>query len=413
MADRAVAAVRGPRTRRDLAADVACVALSAGVGLLLLITKFPEARGPGLVPGPGGLSFAVDAAIGAVSCAAIWWRRRWPVGVALLTAVTGIISLSSGMASFIAVSNVGIRRRAGVALAMAGLHQLCMIPYYLLWIVSYPFWAVWLVSMTEYAAVVTLGMYIRARRQLVSSLRERAEQAEATQHLLAEQARRAERARIATEMHDVLAHRVSLVALHAGGLEVRPDLPPEQVRATADLIRSTARQALSELRDVIGVLRDDNQQEVPHAPQPALRDIAGLVGEYRQAGLNVQLDMRVDKPEAAPGPLGRDTYRIVREALTNVSKHARGTAASVCVSGSPGEGLRIVVRNRLPLAGRLAQPGQGQPGRGQQRPEDTLPGSGLGLVGLAERVALAGGTLSHGPDRDGDYVLTASLRWQD
>lgn len=401
---------------------MACVALSASVGLLLLITKFPETRGPGWVPGAGELAFAVDAGIGAVSCVAIWFRRRWPVGVALVTFITAIFSLSSGMASFIAVCNVGIRRRASVALAMAGLHQVAMIPYYLLWITQYPFWEVWLVSMTEYAAVVTLGMYIRARRQLIASLRERAEHAEATQKLLAEQARRAERARIATEMHDVLAHRVSLMALQAGALEVRPDLPTDEVRETAGLIRTTARQALSELRDVIGVLRDDGQEEeeeAPHAPQPMLRDIAGLVREYRHAGLDVELDMRLENAEAAPGSLGRDAYRIVREALTNVSKHARGAAATVSVSGSPGEGLGVVVRNRLPLP---TVPSDRVPSDrvssdrmpSHEMPHEVpLPGAGLGLVGLAERVALAGGTLSHGPDPDGDFVLTATLRWQE
>jgi signal transduction histidine kinase len=405
---------RAPRSRRDLAADAACVALAAGVGLLLLITRFPETRSPRW--GSGDLAFAVDLGIGALSCAAIWFRRRWPVGVGLLTAITVAVSLSSGMASYIAVCNVGIRRRAGVAIAMAGLHQVAMIPYYFLWVTRYPFWVVWLVSLTEYTAAVTLGMYIRARRQLVASLRERAENAEATQKLLAEQARSAERARIATEMHDVLAHRVSLMALHAGALEVRPDLPADEVRETAGLIRSTARQAMSELRDVIGVLRDGGQEEAPHAPQPTLRDIAGLVGEYRHAGLNVDLDMRVDDEEAAPGPLGRDAYRIVREALTNVSKHARGTAATVSVSGCPGKGLRVVVRNRLPL--RTMPSSRGQEARPQEarpqeaRPQEALlPGAGLGLVGLAERVALAGGTLSHGPDPDGNFVLTAALRW--
>jgi signal transduction histidine kinase len=253
--------------------------------------------------------------------------------------------------------------------------------------------------LTYQVAVVALGMYLRARRELITSLRDRAETAEATQQLLAEQARHAERTRIATEMHDVLAHRVSLMALQAGALEVRPDLPPDEVRDTAGLIRSTARQALTELRDVIGVLRDIGPGEAPHAPQPTLRDVATLVTEYRQAGLNVDLDMRVRAPEAAPGPLGRDTYRIVREALTNVSKHARGTAASVSVCGGPGDGLRVTVRNKLPLAYPPVQA--------------ALPGAGLGLVGLAERVAVAGGTLSHGPDSGGDFVLTAALCWKD
>src|SRR5262245_65182231 len=102
-------------------------------------------------------------------------------------------------------------------------------------------------------------------------------------------------ARIAGEMHDVLAHRVSMMALQAGGLEVRPDLPPAEVRQTAGLIRSTARQALEELRGIIGVLRDDGgSDEVPRAPQPSLPDIARLVEDSRRAGMNIELDMQVE-----------------------------------------------------------------------------------------------------------------------
>jgi signal transduction histidine kinase len=212
---------------------------------------------------------------------------------------------------------------------------------------------------------------------------------------------------------------VSLVALHAGGLEVRPDLSPDSVRETARLIRGTARQALEELRDVIGVLRDPTgsagdgrggdtrggrpagagtaigTEEVPSAPQPTLRDVPRLVEESRQAGMHVELSMLVEEVDEAPGPLGRDTYRIVREALTNVGKHARGTATTVSVSGRPGDGLRVVVRNRLP----------------HRPPVAPLPGSGVGLVGLTERVAIAGGTLTHGPNADGDFVVDAELRW--
>lgn len=388
----------GRRTGRDWAADVASVVVSAAGGLLLLITK-AGAHGEGWVPGPPELAFAVDAGIGAASCAMILFRRRWPTGVALATLVPMVVSLSAGIASFVAVFNVSLRRRTSVALTMASLHQAAIVGYYLLWVDKYPFWAAWLWALTENAALVAWGMYIRARRGLISSLHERAEQAEAAQKLLAEQARQAERTRIAREMHDVLAHRVSLMALHAGALEVRPDLPPAEVHKTAGLIRSTARQALEELRDIIGVLRDGDsaQDEAPRTPQPSLRDIAGLVEESRRAGMNVQLDMRVETPEAAPGTLGRDTYRIVGEALTNVSKHARGTAATVSVAGRPGEGLRVTVRNRLPM---------------KRTAEEVLPGAGMGLVGLAERVTLSGGTLSHGPSPDGDFVVSAALRWQ-
>src|SRR5215510_10116170 len=369
-------AVRGRRTRRELAGDLALMALSAAGGLLLLTTK-AGAHGAGWIHGPNGLAFAVDAGIGAGATVMIWFRRRWPVGVALATIPPLVLSLSAGVASLIAVFNVSYRRRPAVALVIAGLHQVAIVGYYLLWVSTYPFWAVWLWALTENAALVALGMSLRARRQLLDSLRERAEQAEATQHLLAEQARHAERARLAQEMHDMLAHRVSMIALQAGGLEVRPDLPPAEVRETAGLIRSTARQALEELRSVIGVLRDGDigRDEAPRAPQPSLPDIARLVEDSRRAGLNVELDMQVEMPEAAPAALGRDTYRIVREALTNVSKHARGAAATVAVSGRPGHGLHITVRNQL------SPPGT----------ETSLPGTGTGLAGLAERVTLAGG----------------------
>jgi signal transduction histidine kinase len=390
--------VRDRRTRREIAADVACVVLCAAGGLLLLVTK-AGARGGGWVPGSGEVAFVVDAGIGAAACAMLWFRRRWPAGVALATIPPLILSLSAGVASLFAVYNVSLRRPARVALIMAGLHQIAIIGYYLLWVSTYPFWAVWLLAFTELVAVTALGMYLRARGELLDSLRERAEQAEAAQHLLADQARQAERTRIAQEMHDVLAHRVSLITLHAGGLEIRRDPGPDEVRETAGLIRSTARQALEELRAIIGVLRDGDgaDDEAPHAPQPSLPDIPRLIEESRRAGVNVELDMRVETPEAAPAALGRDTYRIVREALTNVSKHARGTAATVSVSGRPGQGLHITIRNRLPL---------------HPAAETPLPGAGLGLVGLAERVTLSGGTLSHGPSPDGDFVVSAALRWQ-
>jgi signal transduction histidine kinase len=390
---------RTPSARLDLMTDLACVLLSAAGGTLLLVSGV-GAHGAGWIPGPASVVFGVDAGIGVLASGMLWFQRRWPVGVAVALVVPMALSRFAQFASLVSVLNVSLRRRPATAVAVAGLHQVAFIVFSLLWI-TYPWWAAGLWTLSYQVAVVALGMYAGARRGLVASLREQVVQAKAAQQLMVGQARQAERAAIAVEMHDVLAHRVSLMALQAGALEVRPDLPPAEIRETAGLIRSTARQAMTELRDIIGVLHDAEQVEAPLAPQPTLRDIAPLVDGYRKAGLKVGLDMTVDEPDSVPGPLGRDAYRIVREALTNVSKHAGATAAAVSLSGCAGEGLRVEVRNKLPVGGLPA----GEPAGG-------LPGSGLGLVSLAERVALAGGTLAHGPDDGGDFVLTAAFPWE-
>jgi signal transduction histidine kinase len=379
-----------------VAADVGWVALAVAGGLLFVIIK-PGVRGTGLLPGTHALALAIEAALGAAACAALWFRRRWPAGIAVAMLIPFLVSLLAGAAVLLAVLNVSIRRRAGVALAIAGLYLIVFPCYYLLWYSRYPLWVAWLWAVTEFAAVVAWGMYVRARRQLLASLREQVAHAKATQELLAEQARSTERTRIAQEMHDVLGHRISLMALHAGALEVRPDMPAARVAEAAGLIRSTARQALEELRAAIGVLRGAaGDGQPPLTPQPSLDDITRLVQESRQAGMDIALDMQVDMPEAAPGTLGRDTYRIVREALTNAGKHARGAKVAVSVVGRPGQGLQVTVRNPLP---------------DRPAPEPSLPGTGTGLAGLAERVAVADGTLSYGPGPDGDFVLNAALRW--
>jgi signal transduction histidine kinase len=333
-----------------------------------------------------------------LSCLSLWWRRRWPLGVALFCVALGTFSLSATAAGLFALFSLALHKPVRPVLLVAAL-----------WIPSALLCAIYarrtdalatavLVAAACALAATAWGMYVRARRQLLLTLRERAERAEADQRVHAERARTAERTRIAREMHDVLAHRISLLALHAGALEVRPDQPPEQVQQTAELLRATARQALEELRGVIGLLREEpGQQATPAAPQPTLADIPRLVDETRRAGGNIELEMRVDPTGDVPDALGRDAYRIVQEALTNIGKHARGTASRVCVGGAAGTGLHDSVRNRLPVST--------QRGR-------ALPGSGAGLLGLQERVTLAGGTLVHGPDGYGDFVVDAELRWE-
>jgi len=176
---------------------------------------------------------------------------------------------------------------------------------------------------------------------------------------------------------------------------VNPDLPPAKVRESAELLRTTAHQALEELRGAIGVLRGDGAEEAPSVPQPTLRDIPRLIEQTRRAGAKIDFDM--DVTTDAPAALGRDAYRIVQEALTNAAKHAPGTATTVRISGDPDRGLSVNVRNRQPL----------RVGAGSG-----VPGSGSGLIGLQERVDLAGGTISHGSDESGDFVVAARLPWQ-
>jgi signal transduction histidine kinase len=381
----------GPRTGRDWVVDAAGLLVAVTFGVLILISARYDGTNP-----LTGWPLLIDAVCGALACLSLWWRRRWPVGVALANVLLDTFSSSATIAGLLALSSLALHRRPPPVLLVA-----------VLWIPSALGYAAYS-GRTDALSVVLLvaalvlastawGMFVRARRQLVFTLRERALRAEADQALNADRARMAERTRIAREMHDVLAHRISLLALHAGALEVRPDLPPDKVRETAELLRSTARQALEELRDVIGVLREQQGPEpAPAAPQPTLGDIPRLISETRQAGAKIDFEMRVEHPETVPSSLGRDAYRIVQESLTNIGKHARGTAGQVRVTGAPDRGLHVSIRNRLPV---------------RAKAEPALPGSGAGLLGLQERVALSGGVLVHGPDGSGDFVVEADLRW--
>jgi signal transduction histidine kinase len=238
------------------------------------------------------------------------------------------------------------------------------------------------------------GLYVRARRLLLASLLERAQRAEAEQELRVQQARHLERARIAREIHDVLAHRISLLSLHAGALELRPTAPPETIASAAGVIRSSAHQVLEDLREVIGVLRVDQPDEPPERPQPDLAGLEALAAEARAAGGTVTLDNAIADPAAVPATIGRAAYRIVQEGLTNARKHAPGRPVTVTAGGAPGEGLTVEVRNPLSPGGARA----------------AIPGGGTGLIGLAERAAIAGGRLEHGATAGG-FRLAAWLPW--
>jgi signal transduction histidine kinase len=232
----------GRRSGRDRVVDAVGCLVAAALGALFLSPALQDHVHP--LP---TWQVIADVACGSLACLSLWERRRWALGVALTTILLGVFSISSTPAGLLALSSLAVHRPIRPVLLVAVL----WFPSVLLFGVFSPTTdplSVVLLTIPLVLAATAWGMFVRARRQLLLSLRERALRAEADQRLHADLARTAERTRIAREMHDVLAHRISLIALHAGALEVRPDLPSEQVREAAVLLRSTARQALEELR---------------------------------------------------------------------------------------------------------------------------------------------------------------------
>jgi signal transduction histidine kinase len=362
------------------------------------------------LPEPAWL-FDLDQIAGALGCAALWLRRRWPVELAVVLLALSTFSELVAGAMVVALLTVAIHRPPRTTAVVFGLSLLAAVGYvFLRPEPGTPGLLLFLLGVVVQGAAVGWGLFIRHRRQLVLSLRDRAVRAETEARLRAEQAQHHAREEIAREMHDVLGHRLSLLSVHAGALEYRPDASPEEVARAAKVIRESAHQALQDLREVIGVLR----APVGELPQPTLADVPQLVAESARAGMRVEL--REEITAAAPDGLGRTAYRIVQEALTNARKHAPGAEVGVRLAGAPGQGLTVEVENAAPA--RPPAPASA-PGRGLAVPAedpglalaDPAEGPGQGLVGLAERVALAGGRLEHGPTSAGGFRLAAWLPW--
>lgn len=378
---------RPRRTARDWVVDFTCFLLAVGVGLLGAdtVTANPAA--------PHSLA-ALDQLIGALSWGAVWLRRRWPLGLAAVMVPVSFVSETSGGVAVIALFSLAVHRPFRYVAWVGGAHAV-LVPLYFWWRPDpeLPYLASIVLLTVLLVAVVGWGMFVRSKRQLMLSLRDRARRAETEARLRAEHAQRGAREAIAREMHDVLAHRLTLLSVHAGALEFRPDAPREEIVRAAGVIRESAHEALQDLREIIGVLRTGESEDAGR-PQPTLAALDTLVVESRQAGMKVILDQRVPGSAAVPASVGRTAYRIVQEALTNARKHAPGTEVAVSVAGGPGEGLTVSVRNPPP--------------QGDVPP---VPGAGQGLIGLTERATLAGGTLEHGRAPDGGFEVRARLPW--
>lgn len=404
--------------------------VAVGLGLLLMIINLADVLGKD----PSTLSDAANAAIfgfllldllfGVIAVGLLPLRRRLPVLTAVLTAGLSAVSVFAVGPAALAIVSMSTRRRWKPVVAVGFTWVAAGMFYELVLRPSVPgatidaglTWASGGLAIAIYAICATAGFYIGARRDLLASLRERAETAEREQALREDSAREAERTRIAREMHDVLAHHISLVSLHAGVLTFRTDLTRQETVDAATIIQGNAQLALTELRQILGVLRsrdggaDGAGSGIAEPPQPTLAELPALLADSREGGVQVSVDVsglgnRVD-PVTGASSLGqveldglsesvsRAAYRIVQEALTNARKHAAGAAVTVQLE-KLGDELVVSVRNPTAPASVLS-----------------THGAGMGLTGLQERAELAGGGLEHGTDVHGRFVLTARLPWQ-
>ena len=314
-------------------------------------------------------------------------RLRWPVAPLLVTVATAVWGWPLLPLLVVALFDlaVSLRARAAVGCAVAALGANLL---------GYPATALW--RSQTYASTlilpllaVVVGLWLGNRRRLLDALASDVAHLRTESKLREEAARAAERTRISAEMHDVLAHRLSLIALHTGVLATKSDTLPAPVAERLGLLRTTSVEALADLRDVLGALRDPDATQPTSELAPVMREVRELVDEARAAGQHIVLTAD-DLPQQAPTTHRLAVYRIVQEALTNARKHADAAEVTVRIGYRPPATLVEVTNS---------------PGT----PRTDSVGSGYGLVGLRERVTALGGHLDAGPAGAGAWRLSARI----
>ncbi|MFI7147026.1 sensor histidine kinase [Nonomuraea sp. NPDC050022] len=314
-------------------------------------------------------------------------RFPWTVG-ALAVAVTTVFALAPGVervappvAAPIVVSFLVVLLPWRQAFACAAVLAVPAIP---IWS---PSWGTLYVALSATALPALIALYLKARSELVRSLRKRAELADSERHLLAERAETGERRRLAAELHDIVTHHVTEIVLHADALRVTTR--DDDARAAAEQIRLAGTRTLTELRDLMRVMSTGVRMSPAERPDDDTGgDLAALAAADR-AALRVEGD-----PGTVPAVVARAVYRVVQESLTNARKHAPGAPVTVTIA-YPGDRADVEVRNVPP--------------RRSVDPTLTGAGSGMGLTGLNRRVTLLGGTFSAGDDGEGGFTVTASI----
>ncbi|RXS88418.1 two-component sensor histidine kinase [Streptomyces sp. TM32] len=340
----------------------------------------------------------------AVGVALVLVRRRYPVaavvGLAALMGVVPSVALLTAVAAHTATRQLRTpRRRFGVLLGAAAVAMLtCAVCAPVLELGSHLF-GLALAAVLAVATVVVPGLVGTTAGQsdrLLRALRERAAAAEEARRLTDSESRMRERSRIAAEMHDLVGHRLSLVSLHAGGLEMALLKEAPELRDEAAVVRRATRDAMQELREVLGVLGPLGGDTGIGALTDATgtrADVEALVEESRGGGIPAELVWEGPDLDARPARVRRAVHRVVRESLTNVHRYAAGAHVTVTVRHT-GERVEVRVRNGAPPT---------------RPPLTTGLGSGRGLTGMRERVALLGGDLEAGPTPGGGFAVAADL----
>ncbi|MFD9004145.1 sensor histidine kinase [Streptomyces sp. NPDC059582] len=357
-------------------ADAALVFVAVGLTVLVLraqlsdLSVYPQlTSGTGLIRMLPAHWLIGGDAVPLLACLSLFWRRRHPVALALAlvaAAVVWPVVVPLLIALFTVAATCPGRttlRVTGVALLPVPAH-LVLAPY------TGP-----LSAATAVSAVALVGAAVGWGLN-VAGIRERALRAEADADLRAARARQHAREEIAREMHDVLAHRLTLLSVHAGALEFHRTASPAEVAEAVGVIRQSAGQALEDLQDVLRVLRTPQVDAHAEPPQPTLADLDRLIEEARAAGAALEVRRDVEDPATMDPATSRAAYRILQEALTNHRKHAPRGPMRLSLTGGAQEGLTITARNPV-----------------RSRPTTRPTGAGQGLIGMNERAALAGGSM--------------------
>jgi signal transduction histidine kinase len=333
-------------------------------------------------------------------------RRRWPFTVFAVAAgslaiqgTAGLYSPTFALLSFnLAVYSLAVYgdRRSAIAGVLVWIGLLTV---HLAWFVATTWPRVAVADLYDLfndwvllAAAWVLGQGVRQRRAHAAELEDRADRLEREREEKARQAVIQERLRIGRELHDVVAHSLSVIGVQAGAarLVLDADSNPARARAAVAAIEATASRAMAEMRRALGILRDSERSEAALAPLPGLSQLPSLLDQMRMAGLPVELTVQ-GTPRALPASIDLSAYRIVQEALTNTLKHARATHARVMVCHRPHD-ITVEVTDD----GRGSSPAAAR-------------SQGAGTIGMQERVALFGGDLRVGPRPQGGYVVRACL----